>query len=235
MDTIYSVTDELKKLLLTNGADIVGIGDLRELPETVRYGLSVGISIAVKYPKEIIRGISEFPTQEYFNWYTSLNNQLDALVSLGAEFLENRGYRTVAKTRAEVGRYSKECTTTLPHKTVATRAGIGWIGKSALLITRQYGSMVRLSSILTNAPLITAEPVNNSQCGNCNVCQNTCPAKAIHGMLWNVSVLRDELIDYQRCSQTAQLRSEQSFGKRIEICGKCIEVCPYTKRYLNQQ
>ena len=46
--------------------------------------------------------------------------------------------------------------TALPHKTIATRAGIGWIGKSALLVTAKYGSAIRLSSILTDTPIETA-------------------------------------------------------------------------------
>ena len=40
--------------------------------------------------------------------------------------------------------------TPLPHKTVATRAGLGWIGKCALLVTKQFGSAIRLTSVLTD-------------------------------------------------------------------------------------
>ena len=43
--------------------------------------------------------------------------------------------------------------TVMPHKTVAVHAGLGWIGKSALFVTEKYGSAVRLTSVLTDAPL----------------------------------------------------------------------------------
>lgn len=233
MSKATDLTLELTEVLLQGGADLVGIGDLTQLPNEQRYGLPFGISVAVKYPKEIIKGISDLPTPEYKQWYDFLNKRLDELVSKGAAFLEQHGYCAVAKSRAQVGSYDDNCITLLPHKTVATRAGLGWIGKCALLVTEQYGSMIRLSSILTDAPLTAAKPVNQSECGGCTACQNACPAGAIHGVTWEPKTGRDALFDYIRCQKTARSRSAQGFGKCEALCGKCIEACPYTKRYIN--
>lgn len=234
MEQDQILTEELREFLLEGGADLVGFGDLTALPGDVRGELPVGVGIAVKFPKEIIRGISELPTPEYREWYGILNERLDMLATTGAKFLEKRGYRAIAKTRQQVGGYADDvCRTLLPYKTIATRAGLGWIGKCALLVTKEYGSMVRLSALLTDAPLVTAEPVNESLCGNCTVCQKACPAGAISGTLWNVSTERGELFDFMKCSETARKRSEQGYGKPETICGKCIEVCPYTRRYLH--
>lgn len=229
------LTAELKETLLRGGADLAGAGDLTQLPAEQRGGLPFGISIAVKYPKEIIRGISHLPTPEYKQWYDTLNQRLDKLAALGAEFLERQGYRAVAKSRAQVGGYGGDCLTLLPHKTVATRAGLGWVGKCALLVTEQYGSMVRLTSILTDAPLTAAEPVNQSRCGNCTACRDACPAGAIHGAAWEPGTARSALFDYRRCQEAARARSMEGFGQRADLCGKCIEACPYTRRYLNQE
>lgn len=229
------LTKELKETLISRGADLVGIGSLEKLSKEVRCGLPIGVSVAVKYPKKIIQGISELPTQSYKNWFDSLNEQLDNLVSVGAELLQSYGYQAVAQTMAQVGAHGDECCTTLPHKTIATRAGIGWVGKCALLVTKQYGSMVRLSSILTNAPLEISEPINESMCGNCMACVDACPAGAIYGKSWNPSLSRDDLFDYQQCRTMAQNRSEQGFGQRVTLCGKCIEICPYTQRYLKSK
>lgn len=223
--------------LLARGAVRVGFGDLRGLPAEVREGLPVGISVLVTYPPEVICGIAELPTQEYNDWYDLLNERLDALVTYGAELLRGRGYAAVAQTRERVGTGEQENCTTLPHKTVATRAGMGWIGKSALLITEQYGSAVRLSSILTDAPLQTTEPIDESRCGKwCWACRTDCPAKAIRGKLWNVGVERDELVDAVACREVARARAKQGFGgDGITICGKCIETCPYTRGYTMQR
>ena len=120
----------------------------------------------------------------------------------------------------------------MPHKTVATRSGLGWIGKNALLITSEYGSAVRISSVLTDMPLITNNPINESKCGTCNKCAKACPAAAIKGMLWNVSIERDELINPFKCRIKARELLEQKIGIESAICGKCIEVCPVTQLYI---
>ena len=111
----YEMTDLTRKVkteLLRLGADIVGFGDLNELPDNVREGLPVGISVAVMYPKEVIRGITELPTQEYREWYDKLNKSLDAIVTRGAEVLREMGYRAVAQTRERVGKGEAEINTT---------------------------------------------------------------------------------------------------------------------------
>jgi len=233
------VTDDisgfLKMELLCHGADLVGFGDLTALPAEVREGLPVGVCVAVKYPKEIIRSIAELPTREYYECYDSLNAKLDMLVTLGAEALQMFGYKAIAKTMALVDQSATHYDTLLPHKTVATRAGVGWIGKCALLVTPQYGSMVRISSILTDAPLQCARPVNESHCGNCMECTKACPGKAILGKIWSIDTPREAIYDAIKCRKTARARALQGFGVEISQCGKCIEVCPYTQKYLETE
>jgi len=223
---------DIEAELVRLGAELVGFGDLTELPAQERENLPIGISVAVTYPPEVICGIAELPTQQYCDWYDALNEKLDMIVTRGAEILRARGYRAVAQTREHVGAGERENSTRLPHKTVATRAGIGWIGKNALLITDRYGSAVRLSSILTDAPLRTVSPMNASHCGRCTLCADACPAGALSGTTWEVGVKRDALVDPVQCRTVARQRAWQGFGgKDITICGKCIEVCPRTRRY----
>jgi len=219
--------------LRRRGADLVGTGDLRELPLDVRGGLPVGICVAVKYPKEVIRGIAALPTPAYRDWYHQLNECLDMLVTWGAKTLQAFGYKAVAQTRTQVGTGEDMLNTALPHKTVATRAGIGWIGKSALLVTERYGSMVRISSILTDAPLKTVAPVNQSKCGDCTICTEACPAGAVSGRAWEAGLPREAIFDAVKCRSTARVRAMEGFGGRDTICGRCIAVCPYTRQHLD--
>lgn len=226
------ITGFIRAELLSHGADIVGFADLHEVPADARCGLPFGIAIAVKMTPAVVRGISGAPTREYYDEYHSLNDKLDMLVNLGAEALTMHGYQAVAQSRAFVSEKNEtDYSSALPHKTVATRAGIGWIGKSALLVTPEYGSAVRLSSILTDAPLQTATPVNTARCGTCMRCTQACPAGAIKGTNWALGVERDSFFDPVKCRKTARERAFASIGIEITQCGKCIEVCPYTQMY----
>jgi len=228
------ITNRIENELARLGADIVGFGDLSELPNNVRSGMPIGISVAVLYPKDIIRGISVLPTKEYRAWYDKLNERLDTIVTIGAEILREMGFSAIAQTREYVGSGESGDNTILPHKTIATRAGIGWIGKNALLITAKYGSAIRLSSILTDAPLDTDQAIDKSQCGDCMICASACPADAVSGKLWQIGLYRDEFFDPVKCRKTARERAKQGFGgENITICGKCIEVCPYTRKFIN--
>jgi len=224
------LTGYIKSELLCHGADLVGVGNLTELPSEVRNNLPIGICVAVKYPADVIQGIKDLPTQEYNDWYNKLNSRLDMLVTFGAEALASLGCTAIAMTRTRVGSGESGDNTVLPHKTVATRAGIGWIGKCALLVTERYGSMIRLSSILTDAPLKADKPVNRSKCGGCMICTDACPAGAVSGKGWEPGIYRDDFFDPIKCRKTARERAEQGFGGGSTICGKCIEVCPYTRR-----
>ena len=229
------ITITVKNEIIRLGADIAGFGSLAGLPSDVRAGMPIGISVAVIYPKKVIRGIAQLPTEEYREWYEKLNEKLDSIVTGGAEFLRGMGYNAIAQTRAYVGNGEIKDNTDLPHKTVATRAGIGWIGKSALLVTEEYGSAIRLSSILTDAPLTTAIPVDASRCGGCLICTDACPGSAVSGKEWNVRLYRDEFFDPVKCRKTARERAKLGFNGEITICGKCIEACPYTQRYIEKK
>ena len=174
------------------------------------------------------------PTRAYYDQYNELNHRLDQLVTFGTETLQSQGYQAIAQTRSFVDQYAGEFSTLLPHKTVATRAGLGWIGKSALLVTEEFGSMIRISTLLTDAPLATAQPINQSRCGDCRICKDVCPARAISGKVWSVSIPRDSFYNAAACRQAARARSLQGLGIEISLCGKCIEACPYTRRYLDE-
>ena len=63
----------------------------------------------------------------------------------------------------------------LSHKIAATLSGTGWIGRNALVITKPFGSAVWLTTALTDAPLETGMPVDESQCGSCAACVESCP------------------------------------------------------------
>ena len=194
--------------------------------------MPIGVCVAVKYYKDVINSIVDHPTMKYMEQRNELDDLLDDLVTTGAETLQAQGYQAIAQTCVEVDKKKEKHIPILPHKTVATRAGVGWIGKCGLLVTEEYGSMIRISSILTDAPLPTANPINQSRCDNCMEWKKHCPTKAIKGNLWAVGVPRDDLFDVDVCRKTSRELSQLHLNKNISICGKCIASCTYTKRYL---
>lgn len=224
------VENELRKYLKNLGASLVGFADLSNVDTILFNNMNYGIAFGIKIDTKIIQAINEGPTKEYYEEYNQLNEDLNNIVILSVKYIEGLGYNAIGQTSTYVTSDSN-LTTPLPHKTVATRAGLGWIGKSALLITPQYGSAIRISSVITDMPLLTDIPINESKCGTCTKCVDACPASAIKGMIWNIALKRDDLIDCFKCRKKARELSNTKIGIEISLCGKCIEVCPFTRKY----
>ena len=225
-----NLTEELKNLLLTHGAGLVGIGNLKEIGEC-DYG--TGIAVAVPVPGNIVRDLMEAPTKEYCDLYHTLNHSLNEIVMQGEKFLQERGFAAYAQTTDRV-EIRSDRRTKLPHKTVATRAGLGWIGKNGLLVTEAFGPAVRISSLLTTAPLECDGPVNESMCGECSLCVDHCPAQALYGTLWEAGMPRERIVEVEKCYQKQKEIMYEATGIETDLCGKCFAVCRYTQRYLRR-
>lgn len=223
-----SISKQLKSLLLENGASLVGFADLKAI---IGGDMPYGVSVAVALPPELVKSIHDGPNMDYYDAYHSINDKLDLLVTMGADFLKEKGFQSYAQTVNEVKEFDVY-RTTLPHKTVATNAGLGWIGKCALLVTEEFGSAVRLSSFITDAELEYGSPITKSKCGDCMACTNACPGKAVSGKLWSAGADRDQFFDPLACRKKAREIADERIHKEITLCGKCIEVCPYTQRYI---
>jgi epoxyqueuosine reductase len=226
---------KLKGELLNNGASLVGFADLNELPARIRDSMRFAVSIAVALDAPTIANIRGGPTPEYRSEYRRANALLSELGEIACRTLEERGYQAVAKAPTHVGIDPKTQSTILPHKTVATRAALGWIGKCALLVTREYGSAIRISTVLTDAPLVTAVPVEHSLCGDCALCVESCPGKAPSGRNWEVGLHRDSFFDVFACERAARECGVTRLGLDDTICGICISVCPWTVEYIEKQ
>ena len=117
-----------------------------------------------------------------------------------------------------------------PHKTAATRAGLGWIGRNCQLITRTFGPWVRLGTIFTDMPLPFGLPVERNFCGRCRRCVDACPAGALEGNTWYPGLPREDLLDVHACDNW---KIEHYFQyHKGHICGRCSAVCPYGLKLL---
>ncbi|MHA1187047.1 MAG: 4Fe-4S double cluster binding domain-containing protein [Candidatus Heimdallarchaeota archaeon] len=219
----------VKDSLKIKGAAIVGIANIEKFNETFEFDekefrkYKRSISIGVRLSDEIINGIVNGPTEEYAEHYRDMNAKLDDL-ALGLERdLVDSGFKALALHASK--RYDqKKPAARFPHKTAAVLSGLGWIGRSALLITFDHGPRVRLVTVLTDAELEADKPQKTSECEDCTICVDACPPKAITGELWTYSVAREVIFDAYKCSKYTQIQKKKV---RETICGICIAVCPH--------
>lgn len=223
---------ELEQMLAERGAAMVGYADLNGLSADVRENMEFGISIAVALIPTVIAGIRNGPTKEYYAEYKRANMLLNALSAEAAAFLEDRGHQAVAMAATGVGVDPATYSTPLPHKTVAVRAGLGWIGKCALLVTEKFGSAIRINTVLTEAKLPVGQPMNDSRCGDCTACVLACPGSAPSGKEWQPGIDRDAFFDAFACRKATKAIAASKTGINGTFCGMCIAVCPWTEKYI---
>lgn len=231
--------NNLKKYLIENGASIVEYANLEGIPITQRNYLNFGISIGVSLNPEVIKSIEEGPNVHYQKEYTRVNQLLDDIGKLAVDYIQKKGFKGYVLTSTISTQKNNliDLSTPLPHKTVATIAGVGWIGKSALLVTKEYGSAIRLTTVLTDMYLDinkSQESYKKSCCAECMECVKVCPANAILGRNWRLGLNRDYFYNAIKCRQTITQMIKDRHNIQDLICGKCILACPWTKNYINK-
>ena len=211
----------LKQKIKEWGADIVGFADLKEVLSNGLKHLPVGISIGVRLSNEIIKGIIEGPTILYAYHYTISNDFLNEIALRTTNYLQSFGFDAIPVPASQNTRKTKLI---FPHKTTATCAGLGWIGKSNLLIHPKYGPRVRYVTVLTNAEINNfGKTIVDSNCKGCKKCVKACPVGAIIGVNWKRGMKREDLFIYEKCWEQID-KNEKTVGK--PVCGICISTCP---------
>ena len=226
-----NLSEQLRELLASSGAVWVGFADLSVLPAEARRRMPRAVCMAVTLDPKIVGPIIDGPNRDYHAEYCRVNARLNRMAESAAAFLKGQGFHAFA-TPATLDKLDRDTLwTPLPHKTVATRAGFGWIGKCALLVSESFGSAFRLASVLTDAGLPVGQPITESRCGECTACVQVCPGHAPSGRTWKAGMNRSEFFDAFACCKAA---SEQAAFQGIPhtICGRCIAACPWTRKYL---
>ena len=129
-----------------------------------------------------------------------------------AEFLRARGYR--AEMLSDDNR--------LVDRAAAVRAGVGWVGKSTMVLAPGHGPWMLLGTVVTDASIPASSPMQRD-CGTCSACIPACPTGALGE--WG--------LDARRCL-SAWLQSPGSvpqwirpvMGRRIYGCDDCLTACP---------
>jgi len=165
----------------------------------------------------------EYNEEKYHHIILEVKTSIDKKINLLKQFFDQLGIKNYIPPIAQ--KDEKELVAPFSFKFAAVQAGLGWIGKSGVLITKKFGPRVRLAAILLDYPLEHGSPITNSLCGNCHACVAACPWGVLRGVNWNISTKRDELLNYQLCNKK---RSEyiESTGRK-HTCGYCILAFPW--------
>ncbi len=205
---------------LNAGASVVGIAASKDfvlapdgfrptdvLPECVSV-----VVLGATFSPDVLKDVAEYTA--------SRNAMLTAMTSMAkdvARRIKADGWKTKAISASGgkwvAGDGRKEQVGYISLKHAAEIAGLGVIGKNYLLMNPQYGNLLWLSAVLTDAELMPDEKARFAPCENCNKCVEACPAKAL-----------DDLASFGKkgCSDFFTIENRKFLIK----CYLCRTICP---------
>ena len=213
--------EELKAIASSSGATAFGVAQIEDLrphfdalPLDQTEGLSFGITIGSRVSAAVLRGCIIGPTRHYLHNYRMINWLLDQTAAKLSVMIQNQGYNAMPIPASQIVDWEAQ-TAHLSHKMIGLRAGIGWIGRNNLLVHPEYGSKIRLATILTDMPLKTDACVQRD-CGACRKCMEVCPVNAIRESHkdWNKAACLEKLKYFAKAHNVGQY-----------ICGLCVKAC----------
>ncbi len=210
-------------------ADTGLLAGIETEPGDLLAGFPRAVSIGVRLSDGIMDAIVDRPTPLYSSHYSRVNAVLDDIAVRTANLLQAGGARALPIPASQI-LDSERWTSYISHKAVAVAAGLGWQGKSLLLVSPDFGPRLRLVTVLTDAPLAPDAPLKN-RCGSCTKCRDACPSGAIRGVNTERHYAsREEALDFQKCvTQVRDVFGELPHVAGL-ICGVCVAVCPWGKR-----
>ena len=213
--------EKLKAAALAEGTSLFGVADVSSIkdgfmvePKSVLKGLDYGISIGVRLAGKVVETIIDEPTKIYAFHYKRVNSLLDEIALKLSNHIQKSGYSALPVPASLVEDWGL-MRGAVSHKDIGRLAGLGFIGRSGLLVNPEYGAGVRYTTVLTDMPLKTDKPVD-VVCGECAACVAACPAKAIK------KDAKD--LDLKACRELLKTFAGKA-GIGHSICGICVKSC----------
>ncbi|MDP4191279.1 MAG: tRNA epoxyqueuosine(34) reductase QueG [Bacteroidota bacterium] len=115
-------------------------------------------------------------------------------------------------------------------KAWAIHSGLGWMGKHSNIITKEFGSWIFLSTIITNYEFSNYGNVLGDFCGTCTRCIDACPTSAITE---SYIVNANKCISFLTIENKEEIPNELSgsFENWLFGCDICQDVCPWNKKF----
>lgn len=202
------------------GISLFGVADLDPVRETfheslkgeardMRYGISLGYLLS----EAIVEGIVDRPTLVYKQHYKSANYLLDQAALQMTTTIQEKGFQALPIGASQMVDWEKQ-RGHLSHKVVARQAGLGFFGRSSLLVNPEHGARFRLTTVLTDLVLPADNP-QEGDCGDCTRCIGACPAGAISLERYDLGKCLAKLKEFAKAP-----------GIGVHICGVCVKACP---------
>ena len=229
--------EELQKTAGAMDADFFGAADLAParvaiqeqggpyiagFPRAISVGVALMHAIVDQLPRRAERAIA-LTYQSHA--YDIVNARLDQTTSRLSSLLQQAGYRALpvpASQRVD----DERLIGIISNKLAGHLAGLGWIGKSCLLVTPGNGPRARWATVLTDAPLPVGKPLE-PQCGDCRECVDACPVHAFTGRPFRPEEPRELRFAAQKC-QAYLDHLRETLG--VSTCGMCLYACPHGKK-----
>jgi epoxyqueuosine reductase len=157
--------------------------------------------------------IARFATEDH---YRELRAGLAAL----AETLRDEGWR--AEPLADDNR--------LVDRAAAVRAGVGWWGKSSMVLAPGPGPWLLLGSVVTDAEVPVTAAMRRD-CGTCDACLPACPTGAL--VAPGVLDARRCLAAWAQAPGVIPAEFREPMGDRLYGCDDCLDACPPGRRALD--
>ena len=222
MNDLDAFRVELETFAAGLGAAVFGVADLEWLAarkpgllERVPGDYPRALVLGMRLQGAALDGIVDRPTPLYFHNYRQTNYQLDRAAWQIASRLQDAGQRALAVPASQVIQRDPMLGH-VSHRLLGWAAGIGFLGRSALLVHPRYGAQLRYVSVLTDMALASGSPLDGN-CGVCRACVDVCPARAI----------KDDSADFDLDACYAKLTefTRLSFIGQ-HVCGVCVKACP---------
>lgn len=235
----HRLKQRLHRRAKARGMAFFGVADLSEARDFIvqQGGKSLNeypfaLSIGYRLLSNVVDNIKQHddPVIAGHYWYylyNIVNRHIDYTALELSSVLQEAGYKAFIIPNSyamHAGRFAA----LFSHKLAAHLAGHGWIGKSALLITPQYGPRVRWGTVLTNASVLPADkPFQGERCSSCTKCVDNCPVEAFTGLAFDSSKPRSHIFAVEKCDE--HLIPTISSESRLH-CGMCVYICPYGRK-----
>ena len=225
---------DLRTLAQSLDADYFGVADLAPAHDAI---LAQGGERVARYPRAVTIGIvlqdslvDLLPDDDKagailykHNSYDVVNIALDQVALRVANTLRRAGFDAFpipASKRTD----NEQISGIFSQKLAAHLAGLGWIGRSCLLVTLDHGPRVRWVTILTDALLQPTGSPMEPRCGACTACVDICPQHAFSGRMFSRDEPRELRFDAAACDRYFK---EMEQKKGVAVCGLCLYVCPH--------